>query len=160
MLKHNSFIKTLDICRSLKEPNLQMQSVFRPCSNFGVSISELRCWRKYNFTSLLISDILAEKKSSFSEICHGWSVQWNMSKRVHFQVVPVQDINNSNNSFWGVPIKFFRQWRNCVEFCPQAMEFSRFSKKNSLVNFSVNQDCKIIFKLTLFSSFFVVKVLR
>ena len=24
--------------------------------------------------------------------------QWNASKSVHFQVVPVQDINNSNNS--------------------------------------------------------------
>ena len=33
--------KNFGLKQNLKERNLQMQSVFRPCSNFGVSISEL-----------------------------------------------------------------------------------------------------------------------
>ena len=32
-----------------------------------------------------------------------------------------------SNSFWGVPIKFFSQWRDCAEFCPKVMAV-RFSK--------------------------------
>ena len=56
------------------------------------------------------------------------SVNLPVQRRVHFQVVPVQDINNSSiDSFWGVPIKFFSQWRDCAEFGPEVMAL-RFSK--------------------------------
>ena len=65
MLKHNTFIKLKFWIaeESLKERNLRMQSIFRPCSK--VSISELWSWQKYNLRSLLISNILADKTAHF-----------------------------------------------------------------------------------------------
>ena len=68
---------------------------------------------------------------SFSEISGEWPMANENS--VHFQVVPVQDINNSNNVF-RCSIKFFSQWRDCANVCPKAMVV-RFSKIKSTWTF-------------------------
>ena len=138
MLKHNSFIKILNCSRKSKFTNAK-------CPSQDCDVGKNRTLEAFWFP------IFWQKTPLI--FWYFWLLIFQCSTCLKGSIFRLYQFEkstiNSNNSFWGVPIKF-RSEGIAQNFVQKRSTFNHFFKN---VFFSVNQDCKLFSELNAKISF-------